>query len=144
MNAIAKIGLLKAKQDTGKCCWDYDYIYYNSRTVHDGYENSDIPNYYRKDRNPKNKKRNRKAYFRRQFRKPYAKIVRVGSSATCSQKLGDGTNGKHVPKMWLFSHGGYLHFINSREERICVIKCYTLKILIYSINTKNGRKLDTG
>lgn len=72
----------------------------------DGYKNSRIPNfdskktnwknkkrnrklYFRrlfrkpfdkKKRNWKNKKRNRKAYFRRLFRKPYAKIVRVGSS----------------------------------------------------------------
>lgn len=34
MNAIAKIGLQKAKWDMSKCCWDYDYIYYNSKTVH--------------------------------------------------------------------------------------------------------------
>lgn len=47
MNAIAKIGLLKVKRDTSKCCWDYDYIYYNSKTA-DGHENSDIPNYYGK------------------------------------------------------------------------------------------------
>lgn len=30
----------------------------------------------------------------------------------------------------------YIIFINSWEERICVIKCYTLKILIYSIQKR--------
>lgn len=47
MNAIVKIGFFKVKRDTSKCCWDYDYIYYNSKIV-DGYENFDILNYYGK------------------------------------------------------------------------------------------------